>query len=370
MSHLTNLTKLDISDCQLPEQSVLPATLQHQELYAWDAADSLALVTKLQPKQLQHLGISVGCDESGACRLPLLQIAQLPGLQSLAQQYGSDTAACSERTTGWTNGCFAGRAAAANAAMWPLPAVLPQLQQLEIHADPVWVEWLTEHEQAAIIDGVVAATSLTNLKLSLQFPLHRNGDNDLLVARAASSCSLAGCQGESTLLQQLLQLGQLPALQHLDLLYGSRDYRNNDLLAAATAPAWLLLPAGPQLHMLRIGIGLRGEREWVAILAGLAAATSLTSLVLEIEFGAPLASDVVVCPSLTGHTHLKEFECSIGGTRAISGEGGVSYLVHQPVAADDALALTALTSLTRLGLSLGRGVGSSVARQLLAGPAT
>jgi hypothetical protein len=77
--------------------------------------------------------------------------------------------------------------------------------------------------------------------------------------------------------QPLLQLAQLPALQHLALEYSSATEA-----AAATASAWPLLP---QLRELVIHHGTTNHLPyrvgWAAIMAGIAAATNVTSLKLD-----------------------------------------------------------------------------------------
>jgi hypothetical protein len=146
--------------------------------------------------------------------------------------------------------------------------------------------------------------------------------------------------------QPLLQLVQLPALQHLALGY------DDALFAAATAPAWPLLP---QLRELELEHGtahdddeLPSKQGWSAIRAAIAAATGLTKLCLDPrmrndDFHAlpatqtPLeACEVAACVRLTGLTGLRDLSiCS-------------DYSPYARLAPGDALALTALTGLTRL----------------------
>jgi hypothetical protein len=92
--------------------------------------------------------------------------------------------------------------------------------------------------------------------------------------------------------QPLLQLAQLPSLQHLAL-----QYRAAAAGLAATVPAWGLLPQLQELAiahedwvsdntgriLYRLVEEVRSKPQWAAILAGLAAATSLTKLQLEIR---------------------------------------------------------------------------------------
>jgi hypothetical protein len=139
MSLLTQLTELDVLCCLLPAASKLPAQLQRLRLNAqFDDTNSLAPVTRLQLKQLQHLTLRNGFTQPQQ----LLQLAQLPTLQHLHLWYGDDATV-----------------AAATASAWPL---LPQLCELEIG------EFCSsEHERAAILAGLSAATSLTKLKLDV-----------------------------------------------------------------------------------------------------------------------------------------------------------------------------------------------------------
>jgi Leucine-rich repeat (LRR) protein len=152
---------------------------------------------------------------------------------------------------------------------------------------------------------------------------------------------------------------QLPALQQLVLQYDSAEY------AADTAAAWQQLP---QLQELTVEYRRDyPSREWLeAILAGVAAATSLTKLNLEAvilevtseeeDLGDGLIADHRVerydpaaCGSLTGVTRLKDL-CISENSCLVPG---------------DALALTALTGSTRLVLDgLFDAVGDAVATAL------
>jgi hypothetical protein len=167
-----------------------------------------------------------------------------------------------------------------------------------------------------------------------------------------------------TELQPLLQLAQLPALQHLALRY--EEYAVGS--AAATASAWALMPQLQELAFCEIS---PRERQWAAILAGIAAAASLTKLQLNpcVVRAEPYRDsnghldlrprpvqvvDAAVCASLTGLTRLKDLTISFNRYNAV--------LRFAP---GDALALTALTSLTRLDLGwAARGVGTDAAAAL------
>jgi hypothetical protein len=130
---------------------------------------------------------------------------------------------------------------------------------------------------------------------------------------------------------------QLTALTHLALQYRSGS------AAAGTASAWARLP---QLQQLRINAFDPNDRQQVlAILAGVAAATSLTKLQLQ-----PHECDrqhstfrfseraYAVCASLAGLTCLVDLR--------------IAHSLYMDD--DDAMALTALTALTRLCLHSSR----------------
>jgi hypothetical protein len=171
--------------------------------------------------------------------------------------------------------------------------------------------------------------------------------------------------------QPLLQLVQLPALQHLAL-----QYRAAAAAAASTTPEWGLLP---QLHTLKIAHSdmdrcdkdFPSEQQLAAILAGVAAATSLTQLMLEVRtlqftydseyyeesdyYSSPEdiveTAELAVCCNLTGLTRLQDLSlCNSYDDSWLPG---------------DALALTVLTSLTKLHIeNADQGVGTGAATAL------
>jgi hypothetical protein len=164
----------------------------------------------------------------------------------------------------------------------------------------------------------------------------------------------------STQLQPLLQLAQLPALQHLALQYESAPFYYHLLTvgatAAATASAWAVLP---QLQQLNLRLHLPSEAEWTAILAGIAAATSLTKLELKVCHAASVAPqwavNVSACPSFTSLPALQDLTLRYGGW----------FCVGMQLAPADAQALTLLTNLTRLDFTdAGQGVGAAAATAL------
>ncbi|KAF6251461.1 hypothetical protein COO60DRAFT_1644947 [Scenedesmus sp. NREL 46B-D3] len=130
--------------------------------------------------------------------------------------------------------------------------------------------------------------------------------------------------------QLLLRLAQLPALQHLSLVFAR--WRR----AAAAAAAW---PQLPQLCELAVSTSgeAAGRQEWEAVLNGAAACSRLTKLSLgPALFGYEARqARIAPCAKLAGLTHLKDLAFQFCCWRPVPG---------------DTLALTALTGLTRLVL--------------------
>jgi hypothetical protein len=133
--------------------------------------------------------------------------------------------------------------------------------------------------------------------------------------------------------QPLLQLAQLPALQHMSLHY----YEEN--AAAGAAAAW---PQLPQLQELELAFG--GDiaplpSQMAAILAAVARCSGLTKLelqLLESPTGSMVdARAVAACGKLAGLTHLRHLRIEHGSK----------------LAPGDMKLLTALTGLTCLCLS-------------------
>jgi hypothetical protein len=146
--------------------------------------------------------------------------------------------------------------------------------------------------------------------------------------------------------EQLRCLARLPALRHLSLEYWDVVH------AAATAPAWQHLS-----HLSELTMEYENDdpsvQQMAAILAGVAAATSLTKLSLDARAydadDEAEVTDVAACASLAGLTRLRDLTISAPW-----------YLVP-----GDALALTAMTSLTRLDLAYtGSGVDDVAASDL------
>jgi hypothetical protein len=167
--------------------------------------------------------------------------------------------------------------------------------------------------------------------------------------------------------QLLLQLAQLPPLKHLALQYDCDGQP-----AAATASAWPMLP---QLRELEIVHGEPpSQPAWEAIIAGAAAAAGLTKLALDTRMMSDeiqdenLESDdgiserwpleVAACARLAKWTCLQDLTVGCG-------EGYAYGYVNPQLVRGDALALTALTGLTRLVLAGAQhGAGTAVATAL------
>jgi hypothetical protein len=137
--------------------------------------------------------------------------------------------------------------------------------------------------------------------------------------------------------QPLLRLAQLPALQHLCLKY---DLYTPEGLArcAATSPAWAQLPQLQRLDAWGTADINPTTQQAAAILAGIAATKTLTSLSLELMNPSDW-HDLDACECLVGLTRLKHLELSCETT---------SRGYHMR---GDRRALTALTGLTWLSLN-------------------
>jgi hypothetical protein len=150
---------------------------------------------------------------------------------------------------------------------------------------------------------------------------------------------------------QLQCLAQLPALRHISL-----EYRDADM-AAPTAAAWQHVSQLSELN-LKYMADHPSAQQMAAILAGVAAAASLTKLCLEAIAWADdqgeaddddAVAEVAACASLAGLTCLRDLTIS----------------ARSQLVPGDALALTALTSLTGLRLACtGSAVDDVVASAL------
>jgi hypothetical protein len=147
--------------------------------------------------------------------------------------------------------------------------------------------------------------------------------------------------------QPLLQLVQLPALQHMSLHYSSVN------AAAGAAAAWPQLPQLRELDIVSRGDVVPLPSQMAALLAALAQCSSLTKLQLQV-LESPTGSmydvrAVAACGKLAGLTNLRDLHIYLG-SRLTPGDVG---------------ALTALTGLTRLWLDdLGSAVDDAAAAAL------
>jgi hypothetical protein len=154
--------------------------------------------------------------------------------------------------------------------------------------------------------------------------------------------SLRGCVYATA----LLQLAQLPSLQHMALKYARADH------AVAAAGVWQQLPQLQELEVLYHD-GAPERQQRIAIRSAVAACTGLTKLTqqsvaykelvdgdgdVDAEVGGEINDQHMgaVCGSLAGLTSLRDL-C-------------IECLCISDEVPDDALALTALTGLTRLVL--------------------
>uniref|UniRef100_A0A383W8Z1 Uncharacterized protein n=1 Tax=Tetradesmus obliquus TaxID=3088 RepID=A0A383W8Z1_TETOB len=170
--------------------------------------------------------------------------------------------------------------------------------------------------------------------------------------------------------QPLLQLAQLPALRELRLSVRDCEW----YAAVASAPAWGQLPQLRALEVYCLGYEVSTMRELAAVVAGAAAATALTKLVLlvpslkadhEVEWQAPEGVEggqqrapLDICASIAGLKRLKHLELM-----HLSNLASFNQFVSTPlVVPGDVSALTALTGLTYLGLPAGGGcIGDAAA---------
>jgi hypothetical protein len=144
----------------------------------------------------------------------------------------------------------------------------------------------------------------------------------------------------------LLQLAQLPALQHLSLHYSATS------AAAGAAAAWPQLPQLRELDVMCCD-NVPLPHQMAAILATVGWCSSLTRLALQV-LESPTGSrhdarNIAACGKLAGVTNLRDLYIYWGSS----------------LAPGDAEALTALTSLTSLGLvSLGSAMDDATAAAL------
>jgi hypothetical protein len=187
-------------------------------------------------------------------------------------------------------------------------------------------------------------------------------DDSILTVLKLQQLQRLKFSAESVDPSMLLQLAQLPTLQQLALVY------QDIFFASQAAPFWTQLP---QLCELTVdNQGVRHRRLLPRVLAGIAAATSLTKLVLDgwaarwderfrheedvadahgAEGEDVRGVDIATCASLSRLPRLRHLE----------------ILPMSTLPPGDALALTALTGLTHLALQqLGSGVDDVTASAL------
>jgi hypothetical protein len=207
--------------------------------------------------------------------------------------------------------------------------------------------------------GAMSAPCLTHLTQLTKLGMDNDLQEGMLLPTQLNSLRLGSCSDLAPLLQlqqlqhlsifpefeqptQILALAQLPALQTLSLVYTSTA------AAAAAAPTWALLPALRAVHVQCFDESVSDRPEIAIILAGAAAAaTSLTSLIIT-SYALPrcqFRDAMALRDRLVDLTGLKELE-----------------MFGMPLVPGDAIALTALTGLTRLNLGNARdGVGQAAA---------
>jgi hypothetical protein len=247
------------------------------------------------------------------------------------------------------------------------PGVEESLQQLLSQSLPLRRLSFTTFAPVTVLD-MTALASLTELLLYIGYELQPG----LKLPVQLQQFCLMHCRHTSALLglqhlqrvrlgvafedpEQLRCLAQLPALRHVSLEYDDAE------TAAPTAPAWQHLSQLSELTLEYVDRA-PSEQEMAAILAGVAAATSLTKLSLEARALMDHQDDeddnkdddeegeVAACASLAGLTCLRDLT--------------ISYLSR--LVPGDALALTALTSLTRLKLASTGSAVDDVAASALA----
>jgi hypothetical protein len=158
MAALTQLERLSLSGSwEVPGGSVLPAQLPALHFWIVESGSSLAAFLGLQ--QLQHLSLQVGY----GAQEQLLQLQQLPALQHLTLQYHSAAGT------------------ADSASIW---AQLRQLRALQFR-NGIYFDPRSRDQAAAILSGIKAATSLTQLQLDTS--AHKRW-----AGKVAACCRLAG----------------------------------------------------------------------------------------------------------------------------------------------------------------------------------
>jgi hypothetical protein len=322
----------------LPAHSLTALDLEFQSKIGADGSALSALLARLS--SLQQLRLSSMCSRisiPGSC---LAGIASLPQLTELIldgtwQQYEQPLQQLLDQ---------------------PLPL---RLLQLELYQLPVLdMSQLNSLEELVVGYGLTPGTVLPAQLQRLQL-FECPSVIDVTALQHLQEFTLNVRFEDHT---QLMGLAQLPSLRHLAL-----DYREA-AETAATAPGWQHLPQLQEL-LVEYEDSFPSRQQMDVILAGVAACTQLTKLALQVgqKLGADAADGaesqddedegddnatmrVAACGSLAGLTRLRDLAFPSS-----------SYLVH-----GDALALTALTALTRLDLSGTASVVDNVVASALA----
>uniref|UniRef100_A0A383V515 F-box domain-containing protein n=1 Tax=Tetradesmus obliquus TaxID=3088 RepID=A0A383V515_TETOB len=343
---------------QQQQQQQLPQLNWRLTSFTSNLPEAPALLCVLPACSLTHLHLELqSCGAAARASAELSQLVRLRGLRELHLR-GQHYASLPEGFCLSSIGQLSQLTALDLMGSWSgiskqLPALLGQA--LPLRALQVQVRDIDDI--AIVLPSLAHLTQLT--MLISRSPLPSAAGASVLPAQLQALC-LVKCKDLAPVLalsqlqrltlcpdfaerQRVLELVQLPALQELHL-----DYRFAGLatVTAGYARMWAQLP---QLRGLSLDEG-KGPSS-AAILAGAAAATQLTNLDLKLTaYPTPvLQSDFMpLCGSLT----------ALGGLEALSLDA--NWLVP-----GDALALTALTGLTRLVLTdLRAAVGKSAATAL------
>jgi hypothetical protein len=318
----------------LPADSLhnLDLTIRVEDDDSIDLSAVLARLSMLRQLQLRCAANSAGSGTTLHIESSLTSLGQLTGLTSMTLDGGEDAH--------WAN---------PQEMLQQVLAQQPPLREFQLlgwyaggmqRAD---FAVLSRLENLVVAGSDMSISALPNSLQQLELPVDSSGETMSAVLLLQQLQRLRLLQGFPEQ-QPLLQLTQLPALQHLAL-----QYRQSSVAAAAAA----LWPQLPQLQELQIEYwsGRNGEptqREMASILYGLAGCRNLTKLALSArqqsseEGGSSQMQPVAACSMLAGLTQLRDL------------------CIHSDsvLASEDALGLSVLTRLTRLVLNgVGAGVG-------------
>jgi hypothetical protein len=340
---------------QLPGVRLMQQQQQQQRLrlvsFSTDWLGTPATISALPAHSLTHLDLAWPHSETPASEAMVAALGQLTSLRQLSmgpyQGEGSFPSSLlsavpymSQLTLLELAGGFESERktqALQQLLLLPLP-----LQRLQISSK--WLPalsyealtQLTELSTADIYDSSKLPTQLQQLQAKVG--LFARGLDAVTGLQQLQRIRLSGFASA----EELLQLKQLPALQHLALQYETCSH------AVAAARAWPQLQQLQELEVLYDNGHPRNpnRQQWMAIRSAVAACTGLTKLTLqaitflEVEEGVGELDEerlFAVCASLAGLTCLRDLCIQ-------------NYTVSSWMP-DDALALTALTGLTRLVLA-------------------